>query len=102
MLYEVITHDLYYRLNVFTIRLPPLRDRLEDLPLLVRHFMRKIAMETGKTIESVPEESMALLRAHAWPGNVRELENTLRRASLLSPGPVLLPEFLEIASYNFV
>ncbi|MDW7709196.1 MAG: sigma-54 dependent transcriptional regulator [Deferrisomatales bacterium] len=88
--------DLYYRLRVVTIDLPPLRERPEDLPLLVRFFLEKIGREVGKAPEVVPDEAMRRLAEHAWPGNVRELENALRRALLLSPGSVLLPETLQL------
>lgn len=88
--------DLYYRLRVVSIELPPLRERPEDIPLLVRHFLRKIEQETGKSVRAVPPEVMRALMEHPWPGNVRELENALRRAVLLSPGPVLLPEALDL------
>jgi len=88
--------DLYYRLRVVTIDLPPLRERTEDLPLLVRFFLEKIGREVGKAVESVPEEAMRRMGAHRWPGNVRELENALRRAVLLSPSGVLDPETLQL------
>ncbi|MBI5442982.1 MAG: sigma-54-dependent Fis family transcriptional regulator [Deltaproteobacteria bacterium] len=88
--------DLYYRLCVVTIQLPPLRERMEDVPLLVPFFLERIRRETGKAIEVVPRSAMEALLAHAWPGNVRELENALRRAMLLSPGKVLLPETLQL------
>ncbi|GAB4264944.1 MAG: sigma-54 dependent transcriptional regulator [Deferrisomatales bacterium] len=86
--------DLYYRLRVVTIDLPPLRERAEDIPLLVQFFLEKIRRETGKSVDVVPKTVMDLLRTYAWPGNVRELENALRRAAILSPGNVLLPETL--------
>jgi len=76
--------DLYYRLNVIQLALPPLRERLEDLPLLVHHFIEKFARELGKPVRGISEEAMARLRAHAWPGNVRELENGIERAVALS------------------
>jgi DNA-binding NtrC family response regulator len=88
--------DLYYRLKVVSIDLPPLRERKEDLPLLVRFLLEKMRCEMGKAIEILPQETMNLLLEHSWPGNVRELENTLRRAVLLSPGHVLLPETLQL------
>ncbi|WP_027715230.1 sigma-54 dependent transcriptional regulator [Desulfuromonas sp. TF] len=88
--------DLYYRLTVVTLDLPPLRDRKEDIPMLVKFFLEKIRHEMGKSVEVVPQESMSRIFDHSWPGNVRELENTLRRAVLLSPGNVLLPEALRI------
>ncbi|RMG84477.1 MAG: sigma-54-dependent Fis family transcriptional regulator [Candidatus Dadabacteria bacterium] len=89
-------HDLYYRLRVVTIDLPPLRERPEDIPALVSFFLEKIRQELGCAVEVVPEEAMEMILAHPWPGNVRELENALRRAAVLSPGRVLLPETLRL------
>ncbi|MCM2359920.1 MAG: sigma-54 dependent transcriptional regulator [Geobacteraceae bacterium] len=88
--------DLYYRLKVVTIDLPPLRERKEDILLLVRFLLEKMRHELGKGVEIVPRETMDRIQEHSWPGNVRELENTLRRAVLLSPGNVLLPESLHL------
>jgi DNA-binding NtrC family response regulator len=88
--------DLYYRLNVVRIKMPPLRERKEDIPLLVRFFLNKIGCDVDKLIDVVPEEVMEMFLGYHWPGNVRELENTLRRAVLLSPGRVLLPETLQL------
>jgi formate hydrogenlyase transcriptional activator len=76
--------DLYYRLNVFPITVPPLRDRAEDVPMLVRHFAQKFAQRMKKRIETIPSESMRALQNYAWPGNVRELENFVERAVILS------------------
>jgi formate hydrogenlyase transcriptional activator len=81
--------DLFYRLNVFPIQLPPLRERATDIPLLVNHFVCKHAKRMGKRIESVPAETMRTLRHWHWPGNVRELENIIERALILSQGSVL-------------
>jgi two-component system nitrogen regulation response regulator GlnG len=86
--------DLYYRLNVSTIRLPPLRDRGDDVPLLVRHYLRRFGREMGKDVHTVAPEAMDALRRHAWPGNVRELQSTIKQALLQATGQVLLPEFL--------
>src|SRR5262249_39529127 len=86
--------DLYYRLNVFTVRLPPLRDRGDDLPLLVRHFTRRFGKELGKDVHEVPDETIGLLRHYPWPGNVRELQSVLKQATLTAAGPALQPEFL--------
>ena len=86
--------DLYYRLNVFTIQLPPLRDRGDDLPLLVHHLVRRFARELGKDVRDVPDETLALLRRYSWPGNVRELQSVLKQALLNTAGPSLRPEFL--------
>ncbi len=87
--------DLYYRLNVFPITVPPLRDRAEDIPLLVRYFAQKHARRMDRRIETIPAEEMEGLTRYSWPGNVRELENLIERAVILSRGPVLhvpLPE----------
>jgi formate hydrogenlyase transcriptional activator len=81
--------DLFYRLNVFPIMLPPLRERSEDIPLLVRHFVNKFAGRMNKEFSYVPNEVMELLRLHDWPGNIRELQNYIERAMILSPGPEL-------------
>ena len=86
--------DLYYRLSVFTIALPPLRERGEDLPLLVNHYVRRYSRELGKGVTSVAPEAMEQLRRHSWPGNVRELQSVILTALLHATGPVLLPEFL--------
>ena len=75
--------DLYYRINVINIELPPLRDRLSDIPLLARHFLQQVCQETGKQVSGIDERAMAALRAYRWPGNVRELQNVLERAVLL-------------------
>jgi formate hydrogenlyase transcriptional activator len=81
--------DLFYRLNVFPIRLPPLRERPEDLPLLVRYFVEKYARKLGKTITTIPQRELERLQAYAWPGNVRELENVIERTVIISRGPGL-------------
>jgi DNA-binding NtrC family response regulator len=88
--------DLYYRLKVVTIELPTLRERQEDIPLLVQYFLEKIRRELGRSVEMIPEETMQQLKRYPWPGNVRELENALRRAVLLSPSDILLPETLQL------
>jgi len=81
--------DLYYRLNVFPLTLPPLRERREDIPALVRYFVAQHARQLKRKIESIPAEAMAALTRYPWPGNVRELENFIERSVLLSPGSVL-------------
>src|SRR5439155_10238497 len=81
--------DLYYRLNVFPVKLPPLRERVEDIPLLVHYFVGRYAAKIGRAITRVPKEAMQRLMAYPWPGNVRELENVIERAVILSPGPEL-------------
>jgi formate hydrogenlyase transcriptional activator len=80
---------LYYRLNVFPIALPPLRERADDVPLLAQHLVRKFSARIGVRIESVAKTTMERLSAYRWPGNVRELENILERAVILSNGPTL-------------
>lgn len=89
-------NDLYYRLKVVSIDLPPLRERKEDIPILVKFLLEKMHLETGKKIDIIPKKTMEQILAHTWPGNVRELENSLRRAVLLSHGSVLLPESLHL------
>ena len=81
--------DLYYRLNVFTICIPPLRERPEDIPLLVRHFVQEAARRMNKTIDAIPSATMEALSQYRWPGNIRELENVIERAVILSPSSVL-------------
>ena len=83
--------DLYYRLNVFPIEIPPLRARKEDIPVLIWHFARKYAQRLNKRIEKIREEDMAALNQYHWPGNVRELQNVIERAVILSSSPVLHP-----------
>jgi two-component system nitrogen regulation response regulator GlnG len=86
--------DLFYRLNVFTIRLPALRERLGDLPLLVQHFVRRYARELKIPVETVAGEALALLERYPWPGNVRELQSTLKQSLLRVKGPLLQPQHL--------
>src|SRR5438105_4426569 len=86
--------DLYYRLGVFAIHLPPLRERGDDLPLLVRHCLRRFSRELGRQVQEVAPESLERLRAYPWPGNIRELQSVLKQALLQASGPVLLPTFL--------
>ena len=88
--------DLYYRLNVFPVRLPALRERTEDIALLVRHFVDLCAKRMKKNVERVPNEAMELLLTHAWPGNVRELQNFIERAVILSPGKILRAPLAEL------
>jgi DNA-binding NtrC family response regulator len=97
-----LREDLYYRLNVFTIRLPPLRDRVEDVTLLAHHFCERYALENGSPVPSIDRAAMELLVTHTWPGNVRELKNVIERATLLSGGDVLRAEHLppEIANLH--
>ncbi len=94
----VLREDLYYRLNVIPIQLPPLRERREDIPLLVGHFLQKFGKELGKEVRGVSPEAMIVLERYHWPGNIRELENVLERAIVLGAGEMLgvdsLPETL--------
>jgi transcriptional regulator with PAS, ATPase and Fis domain len=75
--------DLYYRVNVINIELPPLRERLADIPVLARHFLKTVAQESGKDVQDLTPEAAALLQTYRWPGNVRELQNVIARAVLL-------------------
>ncbi len=86
--------DLYYRLNVYTIHLPPLRERREDIPELVSYFLKRFNRELGKEVRRTAPEAMALLEQYPWPGNVRQLQSVLKQALLQATGPVLVPEFL--------
>jgi len=86
--------DLYYRLSVFTIHLPPLRERGEDLPMLVRQYLRRFSRELGREICDIAPEAMERLQEYAWPGNIRELQSVLKQALLRASGTVLLPAFL--------
>src|SRR5262249_32229479 len=81
--------DLFYRLNVIPLTLPPLRERPEDIPLLVRYFVQQHSLRLNKPVRSIPVETMNALTRYPWPGNVRELENFIERAVLLSPSPDL-------------
>jgi formate hydrogenlyase transcriptional activator len=86
---RIFRADLYYRLNVFPIYVPPLRDRSEDIPLLVRHFAQRYARRMNRAIDTIPLEAMEALVHHQWPGNIRELQNLIERSVILSKGPVL-------------
>lgn len=86
--------DLYYRLGIVTIRLPPLRERLEDLPMLVEHFVRRFSPELGKAVDRIAPDALEALRRHPWPGNVRELQSVVKQALLRAQGPVLVADFL--------
>ncbi|RMH95895.1 MAG: sigma-54-dependent Fis family transcriptional regulator [Calditrichaeota bacterium] len=88
--------DLYYRLNVITITLPPLRERTEDIPELVKYFIARYRRESGKTIQGIAPEAIEKLRRHPWPGNVRQLENCIRRAVVLTRGPTITADDLEL------
>ena len=94
--------DLYYRLNVFPITVPPLRQRKEDIPLLIQAFIERYARKLGKQITSIPKETMKALQDYLWPGNVRELESVIERAVILCPGSVLqLADKLEVSFLPF-
>jgi formate hydrogenlyase transcriptional activator len=88
--------DLYYRLNVIPIFLPPLRERAQDIPLLVEYFVKKLSARLDKIIDSIPGEVMEVLKAHDWPGNIRELRNVIERAMVLAPDSVLRPALTEL------
>ena len=88
--------DLFYRLHVFPIPIPPLRERGEDIPALVRHFVKLFARRFGKPIETIPSETMAALERYPWPGNVRELEHLIERAVILSSGSELRVPMLDL------
>jgi formate hydrogenlyase transcriptional activator len=92
--------DLYYRLNVFPIHVPPLRDRPEDIPLLVRHFAQMYARRIGRSIDTIPTEAMEALVKHSWPGNIRELQNLIEHSVILSSGPVLRVPLASLQSAN--
>ena len=81
--------DLFYRLNIFPIHVPPLRERPEDIPLLVRHFAQHFARRMNRVIDTIPSETMETLVRHSWPGNIRELQNLIEHSVIVSPGPVL-------------
>jgi formate hydrogenlyase transcriptional activator len=88
--------DLYYRLNIFPILVPPLRERPEDIPLLVAHFTDKYARRMDKRISKIPPETMEALKRYPWPGNVRELQNFIERATILTSGSTLQVPLAEL------
>jgi formate hydrogenlyase transcriptional activator len=81
--------DLFYRLNVFPIHVPPLRERPDDIPLLVRHFVQQFSRRMNKIVATIPADTLSALPRYHWPGNIRELQNLIERAMILSNGPVL-------------
>src|SRR5205807_8609362 len=91
--------DLYHRLSVFTIRLPPLRERGDDLPMLVQHYVRRFSKELGREAQEVAPEALERLRDQAWPGHIRELQRVLKQALLQATGTILLPAFLPELSH---
>ena len=92
--------DLFYRVNVFPVHVPPLRERPEDIPLLVGHFAQQFARRMGKTIATIPSATMQGLLQYPWPGNIRELQNVLERAVILSPGPVLQVPLTDLTPHS--
>ncbi|HSR43214.1 MAG TPA: sigma 54-interacting transcriptional regulator [Longimicrobiales bacterium] len=88
--------DLYYRLHVFPLEVPPLRERVDDLPVLVEHLLERIGRDTGQTVKRVSDQAMGRLREYEWPGNVRELENALIRAAILARGSAIGPDHLAL------
>ena len=93
--------DLYYRFNLLSINLPPLRERAADIPLLVNHFLQTSRVELGQTVRGISPQCVELLRQYDWPGNVRELENTVKSAAVLSRADVILPEHLPLEILNY-
>jgi len=85
-------NDLYYRLNIIQIEIPPLRERKCDIPLLVNEFIAKHSKRSGKKIDGISNKALSILINHNWPGNIRELENVIERAIILAKGPVIMPE----------
>jgi formate hydrogenlyase transcriptional activator len=92
--------DLFFRLNVFPIRIPALRERTKDIPLLVRHFAEEFSRRMNKTIDRIPSGTMEALCRYSWPGNIRELQNVIERAVILSPGPLLTVPFAELQPHT--
>jgi DNA-binding NtrC family response regulator len=88
--------DLYYRLDVVTVQLPPLRQRADDIPLLAHHFLRYYSQDGGKPVTAIADKAMELLCAYRWPGNIRELEHAIEQAVALSYQPILTPEDLPL------
>jgi DNA-binding NtrC family response regulator len=89
---KTFREDLFYRLNVFPIRIPPLRERKEDIPFLVDYFMNKYCLEIKTPVKGISQDALDLLRNYHWKGNVRELENAIERAVILCDGDILMPE----------
>ena len=92
--------DLFYRLNIFPIHVPPLRERPEDIPLLVRHFAQHFARRMNRVIDTIPSETMETLVRHSWPGNIRELQNLIEHSVIVSPGPMLLAPLAALQSHS--
>ena len=83
---KLFRRDLYYRINVLPIHIPPMKERIEDIPLLVEHFLFQLASKLGKNVQTLTVAALHKLRQHIWPGNIRELKNVIERASILSEG----------------
>ena len=92
--------DFYYRLNVFPISVPALRERAEDIPLLVWHFVEKFSRRMGRGIESIPSQTMKALVHYDWPGNIRELRNVIESSVIRSKGPVLTVDISQLDELN--
>ena len=88
--------DLYYRLSVFPISLPPLRERRDDIPSLVEHFVHKFSRQMGKSIDTIPDGIMGILQGHHWTGNIRELQNFIERSVIVTQGRILSPRMTEL------
>jgi transcriptional regulator with GAF, ATPase, and Fis domain len=93
--------DLYYRLNVFPVEVPPLRERKDDLPMLVEYFVQRYANRAGKQIRSIDKKTLNLLQAYEWPGNIRELQNVIERSVILSSGGVFAVDELWLSAQSF-
>jgi formate hydrogenlyase transcriptional activator len=94
--------DLYYRLNVFPIMIPPLRERQEDIPLLAEHFLQQFSRRYGKSINQIPESVIGFLEGYDWPGNIRELQNFIERSVIITPGSVLHAPLAQFCSQRQV
>jgi DNA-binding NtrC family response regulator len=92
----VFREDLYYRLNVVTIRLPPLRERLEDVPVIAKFFLQRYAREFSSRVRGFSPPAVAAMKKHAWPGNIRELENRVKKAIVLAEKALIGPEDLDL------
>jgi transcriptional regulator with PAS, ATPase and Fis domain len=97
--------DLFYRINTFSITLPPLRERIEDIPFLAEYFLQRARAKVNKRVESISYEALAMLKNYSWPGNLRELENIIERAVVLTLSSAIAPEHLplhvqDIVSFN--
>jgi DNA-binding NtrC family response regulator len=93
--------DLFYRLNVVNLQVPPLRDRREDIPLLINHFLQKYNRQNYKNVEEVPRHVLEMLITYPWPGNIRELENCVQKAVVLAPGSVLIEELVPVTIKSY-